>query len=324
MKRKLFWRIFLASMAVFVLTASVLLFFIFRSASSRADTVFGQILQIFTPLLVVLVLAVALAALMASHGARELTEPLDRIDFSRPDERDVDPEFRPLVRRLAEQNLQIRRQMEDLAQEHEKQDRLRREFTANVSHELKTPLTSISGFAELMAGRMVAPADVPRFAGKIYDEAQRLIRLVEDILKLSRMDDRTVVPAQEQMDLYRAAAQALAPLEAAAQRQNVEITLTGEAAPILAAGRMINELIYNLCDNAIKYNHPAARLRSRSKERMPEPSCLWRTRVSAFRRRTCRESLSGSTGWIRATPRRLAARAWACPSSSMWRCTIMP
>ncbi|MFQ9410246.1 MAG: sensor histidine kinase [Evtepia gabavorous] len=114
----------------------------------------------------------------------------------------------------------IRRQMEQLKREYEKQDRMRRDFTANVSHELKTPLTSISGYAEIIREGMVKSEDVGRFAGKIYEEAQRLITLVEDILNLSHLDEGA--PGQERrqgIDLYALCERAVASLaEAARQR----------------------------------------------------------------------------------------------------------
>ena len=215
---------------------------------------FSLFLQMFTPLLMLVLGIVILAAVMAHHGARTLTEPLDCIDFSRPDERDVEEEIRPLVRRLAAQNRKIRQQMEDLAEEHALQDKYRREFTANVSHELKTPLTSISGFAELIRDGLAKPEDVPRFAGRIHDECHRLIGLVGDIIRLSRLDDGTMMPEKEPVSLQAVTELVFTQLETAAQNKQVQLRFAGTAGVIPAVRQMAEEVVFNLCDNGVKYN----------------------------------------------------------------------
>lgn len=156
----------------------------------------------------------------------------------------------------------IRRQMEQLKREYEKQDRMRRDFTANVSHELKTPLTSISGYAEIIREGMVKSEDVGRFAGKIYEEAQRLITLVEDILNLSHLDEGA--PGQERrqgIDLYALCERAVASLAEAARQRGIAISLTGSRQRVDGAEKLLAEIIFNLCDNAIKYNKPGGSVR---------------------------------------------------------------
>ena len=224
--------------------------------TARQQSVGHLILQMFTPLVLLIFLAVILSALVASRIARTTTEPLNRIDLARPDDRDVDEELKPLVRRVAEQNRRIQSQMRELSEEHARQDRLRQEFTANVSHELKTPLTSISGFAELLGSGMVRPEDVQSFGSRIYDETQRLICLVGDILKLSRLEDNSGLPEKERLSLYAVAEEVIRQLEPVARRQNVAVTLEGEVGEIFAVRRIAEEMLYNLCDNAIKYNRP--------------------------------------------------------------------
>ena len=185
-----------------------------------------------------------------------MTEPLNRIDFSRPDERDVEDELKPVVRRLAEQNRQIRRQMEDLNAEHDRQDRLRREFTANVSHELKTPLTSIIGFAELIRDGLARPEDVGRFAGKICDEGKRLMDLVGDILRLSRLEERGQMLSLEPLSLYQEAELVIDQLAGEARRRQVTISLSGSRGEIVSSRKIVAEILHNLVDNAVKYNRP--------------------------------------------------------------------
>lgn len=140
--------------------------------------------------------------------------------------------------------------------EREQRERLRREFSANVSHELKTPLTSISGFAELMKEGLVPPEKIPEFSGDIYKESLRLIGLVNDIIQLSRLDENSTQFQRAPVDLYDLCAQSLERLSTVAARQSVTLALTGEHAEIEGVEQLLKEMIYNLLDNAIKYNVP--------------------------------------------------------------------
>jgi two-component system phosphate regulon sensor histidine kinase PhoR len=140
-------------------------------------------------------------------------------------------------------------------------ERSRREFTANVSHELKTPLTSISGYAEMVSLGLAKPDDVRGFAQKIHDEAGRLIALVDDIMKLSHLDEST--PASlpfEPVELYALAYETTERLRRTAEEQNVEITLEGAPVTVRGVRRMLGEAVFNLCDNAIKYNRAGGRV----------------------------------------------------------------
>ena len=140
--------------------------------------------------------------------------------------------------------------------EQEQRDELRREFTANVSHELKTPLTSISGIAEIMQSGMVKPEDIQSFAGDIYQEAQRLIALVEDIIHLSRLDEGAEGLERQPTDLLEVAQRVRDRLSPLAKAGEVTLTVEGEHCTIGGVPAILEEMIYNLCDNAIKYNHP--------------------------------------------------------------------
>lgn len=133
-------------------------------------------------------------------------------------------------------------------------EQIRREFTANVSHELKTPLTSISGFAEIMENGLVKQEDIPKFAGNIFKESQRLISLVNDIIKLSRLDEGDIFYKPEKIDLTALVKQVKERLELTAQKKGVTIKVEGQEAYIDIVPQIAEEIIYNLCDNGIKYN----------------------------------------------------------------------
>jgi Signal transduction histidine kinase len=147
--------------------------------------------------------------------------------------------------------------------EREQRETLRREFTANVSHELKTPLTSISGFAELMKEGIVPPDKVKEFAADIYTESRRLIALVDDIIKLSRLDENTPQPEREEVDLYELSDDILENIRPAAEKRSIKLSLDGEHIKIKGVWRILNEVVFNLCDNAIKYNRDGGEVKIR-------------------------------------------------------------
>lgn len=138
--------------------------------------------------------------------------------------------------------------------EKEKSEQMRREFTANVSHELKTPLHTISGCAELLANGMVKTEDIPNFSKRIYTEAGRMIRLVEDIIKLSHLDEGAGDMKWEDVDLFLIADRVVKTLMPEAENAEVSVELHGECAVIYGIPRLLESIVYNLCDNAIKYN----------------------------------------------------------------------
>ncbi len=132
-------------------------------------------------------------------------------------------------------------------------ERSRREFTANVSHELKTPLQGIIGSAELIGSGMVKPEDLPRFVGHIHDEASRLVTLIDDIIRLSQLDEGGELPPEE-VDLLALSRETAESLRPAAEKKHVTLEVSGESAPVMGVRRLLYEIVYNLCDNAIKYN----------------------------------------------------------------------
>lgn len=138
--------------------------------------------------------------------------------------------------------------------EEELRENLRREFTSNVSHELKTPLTSIYGISEILAGGIVKNEDIPKFSKSIYDESGRLITLVNDIIKLSQMDENSVMEEKEEVDFWEIAQNVCARLKDVALKKGVRLKVKGEKAKFFGIKGILEEMLYNLVDNAIKYN----------------------------------------------------------------------
>ncbi|MER2150595.1 MAG: ATP-binding protein [Candidatus Limivicinus sp.] len=201
-----------------------------------------------SPILWVLVLVLMISALLSFRTARQIVRPINELDL---DNLDVVPypELTPLLRR-------IREQKETILEQSTEQERLRREFSANVSHELKTPLTSISGFAELMVKGDVPPDMVKEFSSDIYRESQRMITLVDDIIRLSRLDEGELDFQREDVDLYELASDTLDSLRSAAEQRDVRVELRGEPAVVSGVWQLLSEAVFNLCENAIKYNRP--------------------------------------------------------------------
>ena len=197
---------------------------------------------------VLVVIAVCWAA--SRLVADRLVSPILAIDPADPDARATYVEIEPLVERISEQVEELRGA-----------DLMRREFTSNVTHELKTPLSSISGASELIRDGIARPEDVPEFAGRIYDEAHHMTDLVNDILTLSKLDesersgDKGLLGAAEPVDLLRVARDVASRLEPVAAGAGVSVTASGEACVVQGFPRLLDELVYNLCDNAIRYNH---------------------------------------------------------------------
>ncbi len=134
--------------------------------------------------------------------------------------------------------------------------KMRKEFSANVSHELKTPLTSISGYAEIMKSGIVNREDMIVFSERIYKEASRMITLIDDIIKLSRLDEDSVEVEREEVDLYEMCQDIVERLAMSAEKRNVHVHLNGEPTVYYGVKQMLDEMIFNLCENAIKYNVP--------------------------------------------------------------------
>lgn len=222
--------------------------------SRNEVSAFSLFRSMAVPLLLVTLVSIIMAVLMGFRVSATVTEPINKIDLEHPGDGEVYEELRPFVQRIEAQNRLISQQMAEMELSHQSQDQMRRDFTANVSHELKTPLTSISGYAELIEADLVKKKDVARFAGIIHSEAQRMITLVGDIIKLSQLDGEDVTVKKEDVDLYETCSSVLNHLTHAAERMEVTMELEGEHVVIYTASQVVEDVIYNLCDNAIKYN----------------------------------------------------------------------
>lgn len=190
----------------------------------------------------VITVAVIAVLLMAGKFSKTLTQkvinPINRIDFDHPMENAVYPELEPLLKNL------------------ERHEAMRKEFSANVSHELKTPLTSISGYAEIMANGLVKSEDIPVFSQKIYDESRNLFHKIEDIIKISRLDEAKLPFQLEEVD-YRAVIESVIEhLEPQIKKKNLSLTL--ELEEVFGKGiiSVTEEIVFNLLENAVKYNRP--------------------------------------------------------------------
>lgn len=200
----------------------------------------------------VIVLVIALSILFVCMGishylTKKLVEPIEKLatNIMLVDENNVYEEIRPFVNTIKEQHINIINNAQ-----------LRQEFTANVSHELKTPLTAISGYAELIGNGMTGKEDTIRFSNEIHSNANRLLSLINDIIKLSELDEADHQMEMEKIDLYKLAENCVQMMQVTAEKQGIRLTLQGESAMVMANKGLMDEVFYNLCSNAIRYNKP--------------------------------------------------------------------
>lgn len=202
------------------------------------------------PFMIFLALIMIVTAwLLSKWQIERLIRPINTLDLENPLEQEMYPELQPLLERIEQSN-----------KEKEAMAAMRREFSANVSHELKTPLTSISGYAEIMKDGLVRPEDMQHFSEKIYQEASRLITLVEDIINLSRLDEGRVELEKEEVDLYELSREIISRLAPQAAKNQVRLELTGESVKYTGIRQILDEMIYNITENAIKYNNPGGKV----------------------------------------------------------------
>lgn len=211
--------------------------------SKGMDTVWRTAFRMLPYMIGIGIVMAVVASVLVRHQVEKLIRPVNELDLENPLENDVYEELHPLLERIDKQN-----------KEKEKIEQIRREFSANVSHELKTPLTSISGYAEIMMNGMVKSEDIPKFCHRIYDEASRMITLVGDIIKISKLDEGNVELEKEDVDLYQLTREIVSRLSLQADKRNIQVEVVGEHVECHGIRQILEEMIYNLCENAIKYN----------------------------------------------------------------------
>ena len=215
---------------------------ILRVARSM-DSVLRTALEVLPGMTIIAGIMLAFALALSRWQVRRLIRPINELKLDDPLENEIYEEITPLLRRIDEQN----KEKDAIAN-------MRKEFSANVSHELKTPLTSISGYAEIMKNGMVRPEDMKKFSERIYNEASRLITLVEDIIKLSKLDEGEIEVEKEDVDLYEMTREIVSRLAPQAQARKVRVEVTGESVIYHGIRQVLDVMIYNICENAIKYN----------------------------------------------------------------------
>ena len=215
--------------------------------AKETGSIYSMFLDAIPSLMLIAVILFAFCALLAHFLTKSFIAPIEKVAKNLDGQVDVGSykELTPFLETIQEQHQNIL-----------KSAKMRQDFTANVTHELKTPLTSISGYAELIESGMTGEKETRRFAKEIHRNAKRLIRLINDILQLSELDTRETTLETEQFNLYGMAATCVEMLKINAEPNQVKLSVRGKSAWIEGNRSMIEELLYNLCSNAIRYNKP--------------------------------------------------------------------
>lgn len=215
--------------------------------SREGDSVISVLITITPVILGVIICLLILCAVLSRLLTDSLVKPIEQMANELDHLENVESydELVPFIRL-------IKKQHEDIV----KSVTMRQDFTANVSHELKTPLTAISGYSELIENGMAAEVDVQRFAGEIHRSATRLLTLINDTIRLSELDSFEMSNTMEEVNLYAIAETCVSMLKINAENHDVFLSVNGSAVTVMADKQMMEELVYNLCDNAIRYNNP--------------------------------------------------------------------
>lgn len=226
--------------------------------AKTTDSVFHTLFTSFAVLGILMLVIILVEFVLAKQQTKQLIEPINNLDLEHPLENVCYDELKPLLLRVDQQNKQIAAQLEELKQT----EAVRREFSANVSHELKTPLMSISGYAELMMNGMVRPENIKDFSGRIYKEANRLGNLVADIIQLSRLDEQQDTNvAMENVNLDELAEDVVNNLMDHARKKDIRLEYYGKSVEILGVRHVLYEMFYNIADNAVRYTNPGGHIR---------------------------------------------------------------
>lgn len=230
--------------------------------SCNQHSVAVLVLGMSQSLLFMFVIAIIICAVIAKIVSKKIVEPLNKINLENPENTNVYQELKPFTHRISEENF-----------EKAQREELRQQFSANVSHELKTPLTSISGFAEILKNGGTDEQTTKDFANTIYEETQRMISLVNDIIKLSKLDEKSISQEKEEINLTELSKEIITTLLPVADKKNVQIDLEAENQVYINGVRsVIFEMIYNLVENAIKYNKNDGKVIVKIEKKSDNPS----------------------------------------------------
>lgn len=230
--------------------------------SCNQHSVAVLVLGMSQSLLFMFVIAIIICAVIAKIVSKKIVEPLNKINLENPENTNVYQELKPFTHRISEENF-----------EKAQREELRQQFSANVSHELKTPLTSISGFAEILKIGGTDEQTTKDFANTIYEETQRMISLVNDIIKLSKLDEKSISQEKEEINLTELSTEIITTLLPVADKKNVQIDLEAENQVYINGVRsVIFEMIYNLVENAIKYNKNDGKIIVKIEKKSDNPS----------------------------------------------------
>ncbi len=237
MKKSIFKSIFICSVSALLLSAIAA---VVITVVSGAEHIF---LKLIPSVLILSGIAAIAANITAKRVTKKIADPINAVDLAHAADADVCEEVKPFLLRIDEENLGKA-----------ETEKMRREFSANVSHELKTPITSISGYAEMINNGMAKNEDILTFTKRIEKEASRLVLLIDDIIKLSNLDEQDEMIEAEPLDLAEIAQETIASLEKTAKDTGVGLFYSGEKKIINGSPTLIGELMSNIIDNAIKYN----------------------------------------------------------------------
>ena len=219
--------------------------------SKEADSIWRVFAKAMPAIALITLVLIILCIFISHFLTNSLIEPIEKIarNVDKLEELDTYEELAPFIET-------IRKQHEDIM----KNAGMRQEFTANVSHELKTPLTSISGYAELIENGMASEEDIRRFAGEIHHNSNRLLTLINDVIRLSELDVVELPETLESIDLYDVAETCVSMLQINSENHGVTLNFEGEHCMVHSEKQMMEELVYNLCDNAIRYNNEGGKV----------------------------------------------------------------
>lgn len=218
--------------------------------SETRHSLFAFLGEMLLPVVVALIVAAGLVFLLSRILTKHIMKPIDALDMAEPLENEIYEEMVPLLQRIDDQQTLLKKQNKELAEA----ESMRRDFSSNVSHEMKTPLQVISGYAELMKNDMVLPGDCQKFAGLIYDEAQAMRGLINDVLTLSKLDESAFTREDLPIDVRGVADRMADRLSSFAPDRDVSVKVEGDSAFIRGSETLAEEMLYNLIENGIRYN----------------------------------------------------------------------